>query len=95
MPPTFAPLSMTPVPSDYVIGPEDELRIRVCRQVNFQPRYTNNPTGAKGRLGHRNAVKLGRPTGVLVYQRAEQHQMEGPAALKDANLFETRKGQAD
>ncbi len=36
VPSTFAPLDMTPVPSDYVIGPEDELRIRVWGQVNFQ-----------------------------------------------------------
>jgi protein involved in polysaccharide export with SLBB domain len=36
VPSTFAPLSMTPVPSDYVIGPEDELRVRVWGQVSFQ-----------------------------------------------------------
>jgi protein involved in polysaccharide export with SLBB domain len=36
VPSTFAPLNMTPVPSDYVIGPGDELRIRVWGQVNFQ-----------------------------------------------------------
>lgn len=42
-----------------------------------------------------NAVTLSRPSDVLVHERAKQHQMEGPAALKDANLFETRKGQAD
>lgn len=35
-PSTFAPLDMTPVPSDYVIGPDDELRIRVWGQVNIQ-----------------------------------------------------------
>jgi protein involved in polysaccharide export with SLBB domain len=35
VPSTFAPLDMTPVPSDYVIGPGDELRIRVWGQVNF------------------------------------------------------------
>ncbi len=35
-PSTFAPLDLTPVPSDYVIGPDDELRIRVWGQVNFQ-----------------------------------------------------------
>ena len=35
-PSTFAPLDMTPVPSDYVLGPDDELRIRVWGQVNFQ-----------------------------------------------------------
>jgi protein involved in polysaccharide export with SLBB domain len=36
VPSTFSPLGMTPVPSDYVIGPDDELRIRVWGQVNFQ-----------------------------------------------------------
>jgi protein involved in polysaccharide export with SLBB domain len=36
VPSTFAPLNMTPVPSDYVIGPGDELRIRVWGQVSFQ-----------------------------------------------------------
>ena len=35
MPSTFAPLDMVPVPPDYVIGPGDELRIRVWGQVNF------------------------------------------------------------
>ncbi len=36
VPSTFAPLNMTPVPSDYVIGPGDELRIRIWGQVNSQ-----------------------------------------------------------
>jgi protein involved in polysaccharide export with SLBB domain len=36
VPSTFSPLGMTPVPSDYVIGPDDELRIRVWGQVSFQ-----------------------------------------------------------
>jgi protein involved in polysaccharide export with SLBB domain len=36
IPSTFAPLDMAPVPSDYVIGPGDELRIRVWGQVNLQ-----------------------------------------------------------
>jgi protein involved in polysaccharide export with SLBB domain len=36
VPSTFAPLDMTPVPPDYVIGPGDELRIRAWGQVNFQ-----------------------------------------------------------
>jgi protein involved in polysaccharide export with SLBB domain len=36
VPSTFAPLNMTPVPADYVIGPGDELRVRVWGQVNFQ-----------------------------------------------------------
>jgi len=36
VPSTFAPLDMAPVPPDYVIGPGDELRIRVWGQVSFQ-----------------------------------------------------------
>jgi protein involved in polysaccharide export with SLBB domain len=35
VPSTFAPLENTPVPPDYVLGPDDELRIRVWGQVNF------------------------------------------------------------
>jgi protein involved in polysaccharide export with SLBB domain len=35
VPSTFAPLEGTPVPSDYVIGPDDELRIRIWGQLNF------------------------------------------------------------
>jgi protein involved in polysaccharide export with SLBB domain len=36
VPSTFAPLNVAPVPSDYVIGPDDVLRIRIWGQVNFQ-----------------------------------------------------------
>jgi len=36
VPSTFAPLDLAPVPRDYVIGPGDELRIRVWGQVNFR-----------------------------------------------------------
>ena len=36
IPSTFAPLDMTPVPPNYVVGPGDELRIRIWGQVNFQ-----------------------------------------------------------
>jgi protein involved in polysaccharide export with SLBB domain len=36
VPSTFAPLNFAPVPPDYVIGPGDELRIRVWGQVNTQ-----------------------------------------------------------
>jgi protein involved in polysaccharide export with SLBB domain len=36
VPSTFAPLDLAPVPPDYVIGPGDELRIRVWGQVNFR-----------------------------------------------------------
>ena len=35
-PSTFAPVDLAPIPPDYVIGPGDELRIRVWGQVNFQ-----------------------------------------------------------
>lgn len=36
IPTTFAPLQMTPVPPDYVVGPGDELRIRLWGQVSIQ-----------------------------------------------------------
>jgi protein involved in polysaccharide export with SLBB domain len=35
VPSTFAPLDNAPVPPDYVIGPDDEVRMRVWGQVNF------------------------------------------------------------
>jgi protein involved in polysaccharide export with SLBB domain len=35
VPSTFAPVETAPVPSDYVIGPGDELRIRIWGQLNF------------------------------------------------------------
>jgi hypothetical protein len=35
VPSTFAPVQNTPVPPDYVLGPDDELRIRVWGQVDF------------------------------------------------------------
>src|ERR1035437_2916726 len=36
VPSTFSPLDMSPVPPDFVIGPDDELRVRAWGQVNFQ-----------------------------------------------------------
>lgn len=45
VPSTFAPLDMTPVPPDYVIGPGDELRIRVWGQVSFQANVRVDRTG--------------------------------------------------
>jgi protein involved in polysaccharide export with SLBB domain len=35
VPSTFAPIETAPVPSDYVIGPGDELRLRIWGQLNF------------------------------------------------------------
>ena len=40
VPTTFAPLDRTPVPSDYVIGPDDELIIRGWGQVDINVRAT-------------------------------------------------------
>ncbi len=45
VPSTFAPLDLTPVPPDYVIGPGDELRVRVWGQVNFRANLTVDRTG--------------------------------------------------
>jgi len=36
VPSTFAPLDLSPVPANYVLGPGDELRVRVWGQVNFR-----------------------------------------------------------
>src|SRR5215469_9324976 len=35
VPSTFAPLDLAPVPTDYVVGPGDELRIRIWGQVSL------------------------------------------------------------
>ena len=35
VPSTFAPLNNAPIPPDYVIGPDDQVRLRVWGQVNF------------------------------------------------------------
>jgi protein involved in polysaccharide export with SLBB domain len=35
VPSTFAPIDNAPIPPDYVVGPNDELRVRVWGQVNF------------------------------------------------------------
>lgn len=45
VPTTFSPVDMAPVPPDYVIGPGDELRIRVWGQVNFQANTRVDRTG--------------------------------------------------
>jgi protein involved in polysaccharide export with SLBB domain len=47
VPSTFAPLDLVPVPTDYVIGPGDELRIRVWGQVSFQ---TNERVDRSGEI---------------------------------------------
>lgn len=44
-PSTFAPLNETPVPPDYIIGPGDELRIRIWGQINFNANVTVDRTG--------------------------------------------------
>ncbi len=35
VPSTFAPVDLAPVTADYVIGPEDELRVRIWGQINY------------------------------------------------------------
>jgi protein involved in polysaccharide export with SLBB domain len=45
VPSTFAPLNLTPVPPDYVIGPGDELRVRIWGQVNTQSNLTVDRAG--------------------------------------------------
>ena len=45
VPSTFSPLEMAPVPADYVVGPGDELRIRVWGQVSFETNLTVDRSG--------------------------------------------------
>src|SRR6266567_4715096 len=45
VPSTFSPLENTPVPSDYTLGPDDEIRVRVWGQVNFNANLRARRTG--------------------------------------------------
>lgn len=45
VPTTFAPISEAPVPSDYVIGPGDELIIRIWGKVDLDTRVTVDRNG--------------------------------------------------
>ncbi|MGB8260548.1 MAG: SLBB domain-containing protein [Terracidiphilus sp.] len=45
VPSTFSPLDMAPVPQGYILGPDDELRIRAWGQVNFQANVTVDRAG--------------------------------------------------
>ena len=45
VPSTFAPVDLAPVPPDFVIGPGDELRIRVWGQLSFQANLRVDRTG--------------------------------------------------
>jgi protein involved in polysaccharide export with SLBB domain len=44
-PSTFAPLNEAPIPPDYIIGPGDELRIRIWGQINFNANVTVDRSG--------------------------------------------------
>jgi protein involved in polysaccharide export with SLBB domain len=44
-PSTFAPIDLAPVPADYVIGPGDELRIRIWGQISLQSNVTVDRSG--------------------------------------------------
>jgi protein involved in polysaccharide export with SLBB domain len=46
VPTTFAPVDQTPVTPDYVIGPGDELLIRIWGQVSFNTRLTVDRSGS-------------------------------------------------
>lgn len=45
VPSTFSPLDAAPVPSDYIIGPDDELRIRVWGKLGFSANLRVNRSG--------------------------------------------------
>lgn len=44
-PSTFSPVNNAPVPPDYIIGPGDELRIRIWGQINFDANVRVDRTG--------------------------------------------------
>jgi polysaccharide biosynthesis/export protein len=44
-PSTFAPVDKVPVPADYVVGPGDELRVRLWGQVNLNARVSVDRNG--------------------------------------------------
>jgi protein involved in polysaccharide export with SLBB domain len=46
VPSTFSPSDLAPVTSDYVIGPDDELRIRIWGQVNYSGNLRVDRSGA-------------------------------------------------
>ena len=46
VPSTFAPLDRVPVTPDYVVGPGDELQVRVWGQINFSQRLQVDRNGA-------------------------------------------------
>ncbi len=46
VPTTFAPVDQTPVTPDYVVGPGDELLIRIWGQVSFNTRLTVDRSGS-------------------------------------------------
>jgi len=45
VPTTFAPMDRVPVPADYVLGPGDELRIRVWGKIDLDSRVTVDRNG--------------------------------------------------
>ncbi len=45
VPSTFSPLDNVPVPADYLLGPGDEVRVRVWGQVNFNANLRVDRTG--------------------------------------------------
>jgi protein involved in polysaccharide export with SLBB domain len=46
VPTTFVPSNLVPVPSDYLIGPDDELRIHIWGQVNYSGNVRVDRSGA-------------------------------------------------
>jgi polysaccharide biosynthesis/export protein len=60
VPSTFAPLDHVPVPADYVLGPGDELLIRIWGQISFNQRTTVDRNGSiyLPKIGEFNIVGL-------------------------------------
>jgi protein involved in polysaccharide export with SLBB domain len=67
-PSTFAPVDNAPVPPDYIIGPGDELRIRIWGQVNFDANVLVD------RAGEINLPQVGQiHVAGLPYQALSEH----------------------
>ena len=82
VPSTFAPLDLTPVPSSYVVGPGDELRIRVWGQVTFQANVRVDRSG-EVYLPHVGPVHV---SGLAFSELQSQLQRAVAAQYKNFNL---------
>jgi protein involved in polysaccharide export with SLBB domain len=82
VPSTFAPVRQIPIPSDYVLGPDDQLVIRIWGQVNFNSELTVDRSGAVY-LPQVGSIHVAG----LPYSQLEQHLHDAVARIyKNFNL---------